>query len=169
MTDPTLPNDAASAVPPTTPPISDAPTSEAPSAAPADAAPSAAPTYGAQPATPTYAAPPAYNAQPAPGAPAYGAAPTMQPGYAQPVPAAPAGSTYNVLAIISLVSAFFFNLVAIITGHIALSQIKRTGENGRGLAIAGVVIGYVSLAVSILVGALFIIGMIAAGSYSSTY
>jgi hypothetical protein len=32
----------------------------------------------------------------------------------------------------------------------SLSQIKRTGENGRGLAIAGLVIGYVSLAIGII-------------------
>ena len=36
--------------------------------------------------------------------------------------------------------------LGIIFGHIALSQIKRTGENGRGMAIAGLVIGYLSLA-----------------------
>lgn len=35
--------------------------------------------------------------------------------------------------------------MAVITGHIALHQIKRTGEKGRGLAIAGVVIGYAGL------------------------
>lgn len=51
----------------------------------------------------------------------------------------------NVLAIVSLVSAFFISLVAIITGHIALSQIKRTGEKGRGLALAGLILGYVGI------------------------
>ena len=57
---------------------------------------------------------------------------------------------YNVLAIVSLVSAFFISLVAVITGHIALSQIKRTGEQGRGLAIAGLVLGYLGILVSII-------------------
>jgi hypothetical protein len=36
-------------------------------------------------------------------------------------------------------------LVAVITGHVALGRIKRTGAPGRGLAIAGLVIGYASL------------------------
>jgi uncharacterized protein YacL len=53
------------------------------------------------------------------------------------------GPRTNTLAIISLVLAFFISLGAIITGHIALSQIKRTGESGRGLAIAGLVLGYI--------------------------
>ena len=51
----------------------------------------------------------------------------------------------------SLVSAFFVSLAAIITGHIALSQIKKTGEQGRGLAIAGLIIGYIGLVVGIIV------------------
>ncbi|KQR53983.1 hypothetical protein ASF88_03845 [Leifsonia sp. Leaf336] len=68
-----------------------------------------------------------------------------QPGSPYPYAYAPEPRT-NVLAIVSLVSAFFVSIVAIITGHIALSQIKRTGENGRGLALAGLIIGYVSVA-----------------------
>ncbi len=49
----------------------------------------------------------------------------------------------NVLAIISLIAAFIFPLAAVITGYIAQSQIRRTGEEGRGLARAGVIIGMV--------------------------
>ncbi|WP_202965837.1 DUF4190 domain-containing protein [Agreia bicolorata] len=56
----------------------------------------------------------------------------------------PAARKTNVLAIISLVSAFFFGLAGIVTGHVALGQIKRTRERGRGLAISGIVIGYVN-------------------------
>ena len=37
-------------------------------------------------------------------------------------------------------------LAAVITGHIALHQIKQTGAAGRGLSVAGLVIGYVGLA-----------------------
>jgi hypothetical protein len=89
------------------------------------------------PVPPTPPAPPA--------APAYAPAPTA-PAYA----AAPAAPKTNVLAIVSLVSAFFISLVAIITGHIALSQIKKTGEQGRGLAIAGLVLGYLGLVAGII-------------------
>jgi peptidyl-prolyl cis-trans isomerase B (cyclophilin B) len=49
----------------------------------------------------------------------------------------------NVLAIISLISAFIIPLAAVITGYIAQSQIRRTGEEGRGMARAGVIIGMV--------------------------
>ncbi|MBN3458861.1 DUF4190 domain-containing protein [Mycobacterium sp. DSM 3803] len=37
--------------------------------------------------------------------------------------------------------------LGIIFGHIALSQIARTGEAGKGLAIAGLVISYLTAAV----------------------
>jgi peptidyl-prolyl cis-trans isomerase B (cyclophilin B) len=45
-----------------------------------------------------------------------------------------------------LVSCGLLSPLGIIFGHISLSQIKRTGESGRGMAIAGLVIGYLSLA-----------------------
>jgi uncharacterized protein YacL len=90
--------------------------------------------------------PPAPPAQPAPsygtGAPAYNAS---TPSYG-----APSTQRTNVLAIVSLVSSFFISIVGIITGHIALSQIKKTGEQGRGLAIAGLIIGYIGLVVGII-------------------
>jgi hypothetical protein len=55
------------------------------------------------------------------------------------------------LAVVSLVTSLVgAHLAGIITGHIALSQIRRTGERGRGLAIAGVVIGYVGIVTILL-------------------
>ena len=57
----------------------------------------------------------------------------------------------NVLAIVSLVTSIIgFGLVGVITGHIGLNQIKKTGEQGRGLAIAGLIIGYISIAAVLL-------------------
>jgi hypothetical protein len=57
----------------------------------------------------------------------------------------------NVLAIVSLVTSILgFSLVGIITGHIGLSQIKKSGEAGSGLAIAGLVIGYISIVALVL-------------------
>ncbi|MEO8222608.1 MAG: thioredoxin domain-containing protein [Specibacter sp.] len=110
------------------------------------------PQYGQQP----------QDQQPPPGQPPYvapqpqyGQLPfsKQQPPYGQPQP--PSGHQpypplkahggkggTNTLAIVSLVSSFFVGLAGVITGHIALNQIKRTGEEGRGLAIAGLVIGY---------------------------
>lgn len=96
--------------------------------------------------------PPAYGAPPA--APAYGAAPAASQAYApQGYGQQPAAERWNVLAIISLVSSFFVSLAAVVCGHIALSQIKRTGERGRGLAIAGLVLGYLGL----IAGLIFIV------------
>ncbi len=74
--------------------------------------------------------------------------------------AAPQQAPYNVLGIVSFVlSLVGFTIVAVILGHISLSQIKRTGERGRGFAIAGLVIGYVTLALGIL----FVIFVVGAG------
>ncbi|GAA3659667.1 DUF4190 domain-containing protein [Microbacterium marinilacus] len=50
-----------------------------------------------------------------------------------------------------------FPLAAVILGHIAVVQINRRGEGGKGMAITGLVLGYVLIAVN-----LAIIGLIAA-------
>lgn len=47
------------------------------------------------------------------------------------------------MAIASLLSAFVFAPLGILLGHLSLSQIRRSGEQGRGLAVAGLAIGYV--------------------------
>ena len=41
-------------------------------------------------------------------------------------------------------------LTAVITGHMSLSQIKRTGEGGRGLGLTGTILGWVGIALGIL-------------------
>ena len=53
----------------------------------------------------------------------------------------------NTLAVVSLASALtgIGALMAIITGHIAQAQIRRSGENGKVLAVVGTVLGYVSI------------------------
>lgn len=69
------------------------------------------------------------------------------PTYAVPAPATP----WNVLSIVSLVASVVgFGLVGVITGHIALGQIKRTGEQGRVLALIGLILGYVLIAAAVL-------------------
>lgn len=62
------------------------------------------------------------------------------PTYGTPYPQAPGT---NVLAIVTLVAAFVVPLVGVITGHIALNQLKTSGEQGEGLAKAGLIISYV--------------------------
>jgi Domain of unknown function (DUF4190) len=46
------------------------------------------------------------------------------------------------MAILSLVLAFVFAPAAIVLGHMAKRQIKTSGEEGSGLATAGLVLGY---------------------------
>ena len=83
--------------------------------------------------------------------------------------AAPVGAKTNTLAIVSLVLAFFVSLGAVICGHIALSQIKRTGENGRGLAIAGLVLGYLGLVGGLILSIVWISFFTLAASNGVTF
>ena len=58
---------------------------------------------------------------------------------------------WNVLSIVSLVGSLTgFGLVGIITGHLALGQLKSSGEQGRGLALAGTIVGYAGIAALVL-------------------
>lgn len=75
----------------------------------------------------------------------------------RPAPAYPTVPQTNTMAIAALVSSLVFAPLGIIFGHVALKQIKRTGDEGRGLAVAGLVIGYV---VTVLL-ALFVILFVA--------
>lgn len=70
----------------------------------------------------------------------------------EPTPyAAPAaGRPTNTMAIVALIAAFVVPLAGIIVGHIALGQIKKTGEAGHGLALAGTVLGYVFTALYVI-------------------
>ena len=58
----------------------------------------------------------------------------------------------NTLAVVSIASALtsIGAVAAIITGHVALTQIKRSGESGRGLALAGTIVCYVTIAFWVL-------------------
>lgn len=57
---------------------------------------------------------------------------------------------YNVLAIVGFILAFVFNIAGLVVSLIALSKIKKTGERGRGLALAGVIISIVSIIFGII-------------------
>jgi hypothetical protein len=77
-----------------------------------------------------------------------GAVLPYQPGYYQPV--APMAPT-NGLAIGSLVCGLaaipfgFAAIPAVIVGHIARGQIKQTGERGDGMALTGLILGYLAI------------------------
>ncbi|MFI5778645.1 DUF4190 domain-containing protein [Nocardia sp. NPDC051570] len=130
---------------------------------PAPAAPSpgysSAPHYQAQPPTP-----PPQQQQQYPGYPQPPVAPYGQPTYGYPM--APGYQPYgypqqqrgtNGMAIGSLIAAVvgFFTcglgfVVGLIMGPIALSQIKRTGQEGRGLALAGIWVSGVAIVLAVL-------------------
>ncbi len=63
----------------------------------------------------------------------------------------------NTLSIVALVLAFVFPLGGIICGHLALGQIKRTGEGGHGLALAGTIIGWILTVLIVLVALLVVL------------
>jgi hypothetical protein len=118
-----------------------------------------------QPEQPVTPPPPAY--QP----PVYQAPGYQQPGYQQPgYPQqgyAPAGPRTNTLAIVALILGLVVPIGGIITGHIALSQIKKSGEAGHGLALAGTVLGYVFTGLTIIFVIIYVIiiaGIIATGA-----
>lgn len=70
--------------------------------------------------------------------------------YPYPGPYGPPPRPTNGMAIGALISSLVFPPLGIVLGHIALSQIKRTGEEGRTLAIVGLVIGYVATILTVL-------------------
>ena len=105
----------------------------------------------------------------APAAPATPAAPAAPAATAYAAPAAPVVYTAprtNTLAIVALIVSFFFSIVGVILGHIALSQIKKTHEGGRGLAIAALIIGYVITFIAIITLVVVITAATSAGVLS---
>ena len=69
--------------------------------------------------------------------------PWQQP-WQQPVPRTPPNNTLATAALV--LGLFGVAIPAIICGHIARGQIRRTGEHGDGLAVAGLVLGYGAIA-----------------------
>jgi len=138
------------------------------------------PTIGRQPGD--YGQPPGGYGQPPGG---YGQPPSgygqpgaygqpgwyPQPGY-QGMPAWTGGTGYpatqtNGLAIAALICGVaqiaagpLTGIPAIILGHVARSRIRQTGEQGAGMALAGVILGYVGLVLFVIV----VIAIIAAVS-----
>lgn len=81
------------------------------------------------------------------GVPPQGAYPNQPYGYGYGYPAQ---RTWNAMAIAGFVCSFFVAIVGLVLSIIGLNQIKRTGEKGRGLAIAGIIISAVQMVVTVL-------------------
>ena len=64
-------------------------------------------------------------------------------------PTTPARPRVNRLAIVALVLACVASPFALIFGHLAAGEVKRSGERGLTIARVGTVFGYVWLAVGI--------------------
>ncbi|HUD68644.1 MAG TPA: DUF4190 domain-containing protein [Acidimicrobiales bacterium] len=115
--------------------------------------------------------PPPGFASPVPDGVGTHRAPPYAPQYAPPyLYARPLGT--NGLAIASLVVSLCVfcwgvnAIVALVLGIVALNQIKRTSQDGRGLAIAGIAISVVQLALGV-VWLILVIVLAHAGSSSS--
>jgi hypothetical protein len=84
-----------------------------------------------------------------------------------PAPAygAYAPSTNGMAVAAFVLGLLSFSVLAIIFGHIALSQIKRSQgtQGGRGLAIAGVILGWIW----VVLGVALVIGLYALASQST--
>jgi hypothetical protein len=84
------------------------------------------------------------------------------PAYQQPYSPYPPAPPTNGLAIAALVcgaGGFVIGLSfipAIICGHLARRQIRQTGEQGAGLALAGLILGYVGIVLFIALIAVFV-------------
>jgi hypothetical protein len=98
---------------------------------------------------------------PPPGQQYYGPQPPY-PAYQQPYPPAPPTNGLAIAALVCGVGGFVIGLSfipAIICGHLARAQIRRTGEQGAGLALAGLILGYVGIALFIVLIAVFVVIM----------
>ena len=110
---------------------------------------------------PMFPPPPSGPPPPQTGPPYANPPPWTPPGQPWGYPTGPPPGPYGYartepLAIVSLVAAlaagflcFIGPIVAIVFGHIARSRIKRSRENGSGMALAGLILGYVEVAIGV--------------------
>ena len=70
---------------------------------------------------------------------------------------------WNGLTIAGFVVSFFSCIVGLILSIIALKQVKRSGENSKGMAIAGIIISSVSLAAIITYIFIYVILLVVIG------
>ncbi|WP_435821021.1 DUF4190 domain-containing protein [Micromonospora musae] len=80
---------------------------------------------------------------------------------------APQVAGTNIMAILSLIFAFVFAPVGIVLGHVAKRQIRQTGEQGEGLATAGLVLSYIFTILFVLGFVLIAIAAMSTGASSA--
>ncbi|MEV6713268.1 DUF4190 domain-containing protein [Lentzea sp. NPDC051208] len=90
-------------------------------------------------------------------------------GYPPPVPKPQQNAILSlVLSCVGFVTCGITAIVGVIFGHIAMGKIKRGEEEGHGMAMAGLIVGYFVIVGWVLYFAFIIIAIIAAAN-SSTY
>lgn len=78
-------------------------------------------------------------------------APEAPQAYRAPAPQQPIGqlpttvAQTNTFALVSIIVVFFQPIAGIVFGHLGLSQIKRQGDAGRGIALTAVILGYAAV------------------------
>ncbi len=128
--------------------------------------PAQPPAYQAAPPLPTYQAP-AAPGYPTPTGPGY-----PQPAYyQQPYQAAPPTNQKALIAMILGLVGFLTwitSIPAIILGHMAKKEIERTGEPGHGMAMTGLITGYIVAIGGIIAIVAYVIFIVALVSSSGS-
>jgi Domain of unknown function (DUF4190) len=96
---------------------------------------------------------------------------------AAPVYTAAPSRPYNPWAIVSISFAAstvigswcFGGLIAVVAGHVARQQIKRTGEAGGNLALVGLIVGYVAIGLTLLFIAAYIAFFVFIFAFAATH
>lgn len=109
--------------------------------------------------------PPSYPPPPPGG---YGYNPPMPPSYGYPPPIGgyPVQQGTNGMAIAALVCSLagpfvcgVTTILGLIFGFIGLNQIKSSGQQGRGMAIAGIIISALSIVVAVIIAVVVIMAV----------
>jgi len=115
---------------------------------------------------------------PASGYPGYPAG-TPVPGYGYPVAAPPTSGLAIASMVVSILGALglcgyglggYIGIVGAIMGHVARRQIRERGEQGDGMALAGVIVGWIAFGIAVIATVLIIIFVVwAANQDPSTF
>jgi hypothetical protein len=87
-----------------------------------------------------------------------------QPGYVRREQPEPLAIASLVLGILGFLTAGLTTIPAIVTGHLALARVKRARTDGHGMAMAGVVMGYLQVAIGIVL-VLLVLGIFAMSGF----
>ncbi|MEW9531455.1 DUF4190 domain-containing protein [Microbispora sp. NPDC049125] len=123
-------------------------------------------SYGNDPGDPRNYGAPQEGSYPPPAG--YGYPPQGPYGYPPQAPGTNGMAiTSLIMGIVGLVVCGFTAVLGVILGHVAISQIKRTGEQGHGMAVAGLIVSYIAIAAWILLAVVWL-GILSAVGTSTT-